>query len=163
MRYVVMAILMTLTCLDLRMAQAADPFQREGLRGLPGVEVNIEKIASDAQADGLSQEAIRTAVELILRSSGVRVLTTSETSPVLYVRVSTHKHSSALYAYAVTVWLLLNVSSVQRPEQPMIVVTWEADSGAVGTIGKDKLRQIIDIVQDQVREFTNDFLAVNPR
>ena len=34
------------------------------------MQVLIEDIRPGAQADGLSQEAIRTAVELILRSSG---------------------------------------------------------------------------------------------
>ena len=79
MRYVVMAIVMGLTCLNLSTAQAeTTPSQRESLRELSGLVVVIEKISPDAQADGLSEEAIRTAVELILRSSGIRVLTLSE-------------------------------------------------------------------------------------
>ena len=72
MRYVVMAMLMTLICLDLSVAQTRDQ-QRDSLQGLRGVEVVIESLRPDAQADGLSQEAIRTAVELILRSKGIRV------------------------------------------------------------------------------------------
>ena len=90
MRHVVMTMLMAYVCLDLSLAHAASPDQRESLRGLPGVQVLIEDIRPNAQADGLSQEAIRTAVELILRSSGIRVLTQSERSempskPYLYV------------------------------------------------------------------------------
>ena len=73
MRYVVMAMLMTLICLDLSVAQTRDQ-QRDSLQGLRGVEVVIESLRPDAQADGLSQEAIRTAVELILRSKGIRSL-----------------------------------------------------------------------------------------
>ncbi|MGH7183037.1 MAG: hypothetical protein ACREJN_13800, partial [Nitrospiraceae bacterium] len=75
MRYVVMAVLMVLTCLDLSLAQAEITDNHESLRGLPGVFVVTEKIAQDAQTDGLSQEAIDTAVELILRSNGIRILT----------------------------------------------------------------------------------------
>ena len=70
MRYAVIAMLMTMICLDLSLAQTRDQ-QRESLRGLQGVEVVIENIKSDAQVDGLSQEAIRAAVELILRSNGI--------------------------------------------------------------------------------------------
>ena len=63
-----MAMMLAFVCLDLSLAHPANPDQRESLRGLPGVQVLIEDIRPDAQADGLSQEAIRTAVELILRS-----------------------------------------------------------------------------------------------
>jgi hypothetical protein len=96
MRYVMMAILITLTGFDLIQAHAATSEQRELLRGLQGVEVVIEDIKPDAQADGLSQEALRTAVELILGSRGIRALTPSERSampvkPSLYAHVGTDK------------------------------------------------------------------------
>jgi hypothetical protein len=79
MRYIVMAIVMLLTCLNLITAQAAVTFgERASLAGLPGVKVVIDEIKSDAQTDGLSEEGIRTAVELILRSNDIRVLTQSE-------------------------------------------------------------------------------------
>ena len=165
MRYAVMAILMTLTCLDLSLAQTRDQ-QRKSLRGLQGVEVVIEDIKSDAQADGLSQEAIRAAVELILRSNGIQVLTRSESlktpaAPYLYVRVSTSKHSSDLFAYAVTVEFMQKVSLVHRAQQMMSATTWE--KGGVGTTGPSNTRQVIHSVESKVKEFANDLLAVNPR
>ena len=165
MRYVVLAILMTLTGFDLSLAQTRDQ-QRESLRGLQGVEVVIEDIKSDAQVDGLSQEAIRAAVELILRSHGIQVLTRSESlktpaAPYLYVRASTSKHSSDLYAYAVTVEFMQKVSLVHRPQQMMSATTWE--KGSVGTTGLSNMRQVINSVESRVKEFANDFLAVNPR
>src|SRR5215831_8551620 len=81
MKYVVViaALLMVLTTgQDLSLAQKRDSDARESLKGLPGVTVLIEGIKEDAQADGLSTEAVRTAVELALRSSGIRILTASE-------------------------------------------------------------------------------------
>jgi len=77
MRYVVTAMILVLTCLGPSLVQATTSSERESLRRLPGVHVVIEDIQADAQADGLSEEAIRTAVELILRSSGIRLLTVS--------------------------------------------------------------------------------------
>ena len=59
MRYIVMAMSHALTCLDLSTAQAGAPGERESLAGLPGVMVVIERIRPDAQADGLSEEAIQ--------------------------------------------------------------------------------------------------------
>jgi hypothetical protein len=165
MRYVVMAMLMTLTCFDLSVAQTRDQ-QRDSLQGLQGVEVVIESLRPDAETDGLSQEAIRTAVELILRSRGIRVLTRSESlrmpsAPYLYVKVSTYNHSSDLYAYAVTVEVMQKVSLAQRPQQTMSATTWER--GGVGTTGHSNIRVVIDSVESKVKEFANDFLAANPR
>jgi len=168
MRYVVMAMLMTLICLDLSVAQTRDQ-QRDSLQGLRGVEVVIESLRPDAQADGLSQEAIRTAVELILRSKGIRVLTRSESlstpaTPYLYVKVSTYNYSSDLsdlYAYAVTVDVIQKVSLAQRPHYMMSATTWER--GAVGTTGHSNIRMVIDSVESKVKEFASDFLAANPR
>ena len=165
MRYAVMAILMTLTCLDLSLAQTRDQ-QRESLRGLQGVEVVIEDVKPDAQADGLSREAIRAAVELILRSNGIQVLTRSESlktpaAPYLYVRVSTSNHSSDPFAYAVTVALMQKVSLAHSAQQMMSATTWE--KGSVGTTGHSNVRQVINSVESKVKEFANDFLAVNPR
>lgn len=165
MRYVVMVILMTLTCFDLSLAQTRDQ-QRQSLQGLQGLEVVIEDMRADAQADGLSQEAIRATVELILRSNGIRVVTHSESmktpaAPYLYVRVSTSNHSSDLFAYAVTVAFLQKVSLMHSAQHVMSAATWE--KGSVGTTSHSNIRQVINSVESKVKEFSNDFLAVNPR
>lgn len=168
MRYVVIAMLMTLTCLDLDLAQAASVLKRETLRGLPGVYVLLEEIGKDAQADGLSEDALRTAVELILRSSGIRVLTQGEmldlpTNPYLYVKASTHKSSPGLYIYCVTLEVSQVVSLVQRPQKRASVTTWTT-RGVIGYVGQHGLRDAINSAVDpQVKEFTIDFLTVNPR
>lgn len=53
MRYIVMAIILVLSCFGLSTAQAVDPFERESLRGLPGVLLLIESTDPDVRADGL--------------------------------------------------------------------------------------------------------------
>ena len=94
MRYVVMVALMILSCGEVARVQGGplkvDP--RESLRGIPGVGVVVEGISSEVTADGITAEAIRTAIDLILRSSGIQVLTQSEqgqlvSAPYLYVNV----------------------------------------------------------------------------
>jgi len=128
MRYVVMTILMILTGFELSLAGAAPPEQRESLRGLQGVEIVVEDIKSDTQGDGLSQEPIRAAVELILRSRGIRVLTRSERSempskPYLSVHLGTDKHSSGQYSFNARVELRQAVSLVPRPQHIMLAPT----------------------------------------
>jgi len=168
MRYVVMAILMALIGLDLSLADAATPEQRESLRGLQGVEVVIEDIKSDAQADGLSQEALRAAVELILRSRGIRVLTPSERSampskPYLYVHIGTDKNSLGQYAFNARVELHQAVSLVHRPQHIVLAPTWSTPD-KFRTVGQQTMRMwIINSIEPLVREFVDDFRAVNPR
>jgi hypothetical protein len=167
MRYIVMAIVMALTCLNLSTAQAeATTGQRESLRELSELVVVIEKISPDAQADGLSEEPIRAAVELILRSGGIRVLTLSEkpmtpSSPYLYVQVNTYKNEF-LYAVNVRVELDQQITLVHRPQYTMAATTWTRNW--IGVVGQTKMREVISsIIEPQVKEFANDFLAVNPR
>ena len=165
MRYLVIAILFTLPYLNLGVAQGAAPIQVESLRYLLGVAVVIEEIEAEAKADGLSEEAIRTAVELTLQSSGIRILTPVERSntpsqPSLYVRVSTYKTESSLYAYAVTVALKQLVALAHRPQRTMFASTWE--QGIIGTSGSHAIKQAPKTVEDLIKKFANDFLAANP-
>ena len=167
MQYVVIAMLF-LTSLDLDPAQAAGDLERETLRGLPGVNLLIEKINPGAQADGLSPERIQTAAELILRSSDIRVLTQKEmldspASPYLYVKVSTSKNPIGLYSYCVTAVLSQGVFLAHRPQERTHAITWGA-RGIIGSVGKTNLGDsLTPEVEELVKEFANDFLAVNPR
>lgn len=166
-RSAVMAMLMTLGCLDPSLAQTRDQ-QRESLRGLQGVEVVVEDIKPDAQMDGLSQESIRATVDLILRSKGIRVLTQAERSetvskPLLYVSVGTDKQASGQYSFSVRVELYQAVSLVQRPQQVTSAPTWFTP-GKLRTVPPQNVRLwIINAIEPLIREFVSDFLAVNPR
>ena len=168
MRYIVMAMIMVLTCLDLRVAQAVSPEERGSLRGILGVEVVIEDIDQDAQADGLSKEAIRTAVELILRSSGIRVLArlerlTTTSNPWIYVRVQTLKDKyQPLYAVGITVHHFREMTFAHRPKYAMYAMTWE--NAAIAIVGQDRLNDAIEIaIEPKIKIFANDFLAANHR
>ena len=164
MRYGVMVIVMILAYVSLGMAQVSAPIQRESLRYLPGVTLAIEEIEADAKADGLSEEAIRNAVELTLQSSGIPILTPVEGSktpskPFLYVRVGTYKIESGLYAYVVTVALKQLVALAHRPQRRMSASTWE--QGQIGAPGSHNIAQVTNTVEDVVKRFASDFLAVN--
>lgn len=166
MRYLVIAILFTLPYLNLGVAQGAASIQVESLRYLPGVAVVIEEIEAEAKADGLSEEAIRAAVEPTLQSSGIRILTPVERSntpsqPSLYVRVSTYKAESGLYAYAVTVALKQLMALAHRPQRTMYASTWE--QGMIGTLGAHGIEQAPKAVEHLIKKFVNDFLAANSR
>jgi len=79
MRYVLILIALTaLSYLDASAAQAGRIEDRESLRRLPGVEVIVETFLSDEEAAGFSRDAIRTGVEQVLQSNGIRILSASE-------------------------------------------------------------------------------------
>jgi hypothetical protein len=167
MRYVLQLIVVALVLGNMEVVQALDAGSRESLRGISGVAVVVEDIGSDASADGLSQDAIRAAAELILRSKGIRVFTNVErtrlgSAPYLYINVNTLKEELGLYAYAVNVDLKQVVGLLSKKGAQAWGATWSAS--VVGAVGGANLQKIIaDGVEPLVKDFSNDFLLANPR
>lgn len=167
MQYVLQLIVVVLVLGNIEVVQALDAGSRESLRGISGVAVVVEDIGSDASTDGLSQDAIRAATELILRSKGIRVLTNVErtrlgSAPYLYINVNMLKEELGLYAYAVNVDLKQVVGLLSRRGAQAWGATWSAS--VVGAVGEANVRQIIaDAVEPLVKDFARDFLSVNPR
>ena len=146
--------------------------QRDTLRGLPGLDVVVEGLTTEAEKDGLRGSDIQTEVELQLRLAGIRVLP-KDAMPYVYVNVNTVKGSDGLYAYALRVEVKQSVRlglgptwSADRPasedgDQIAHAVTWAV--GSVGRIGAAKLREVRDQVKDDVNKLINDWLTVNPK
>ena len=166
MRYIVMVIVMVLTCLDLSTAQAGATYERESLAGLPGVVVVVETMLPEAQADGLTEEAIQAAVEGVLQSSGIRIFFESKTvkessHPWLYVQPNIGI-GGPFYFYNVSLRLIQEVSSVHGRQYTMAATTWQGNTA--GIVYNNDLRDvIIDVIERWAKIFANDFLAVNPR
>lgn len=143
------------------------------LCGLPGVEVLIEQVRPDATRDGLTQDDLRTEVELTLRQSGIRVLTEKEDgetpgNPTLYLNVNCVKVEDApCYAYSQTLELQENVHLERaRPDgQHLLVIgagVWKR--GSTGFIGLLPFAAgIKEVVKAEAEQFCNDYLAANPK
>jgi hypothetical protein len=167
MRYIMMAMIMVLTCLGLSLAQARAPYERESLAGLQGVVVVVERMTPEAQVHGLSEEAIQEAVEGILVSSGIRIFVESKTAkassnPWLYVQPNIGKGES-LYFYNVSLRLIQEVSAVHGRQHTMAATTWEGNTAGVVGISSNLREVILDVLQAWVKTFASDFLAVNSR
>ena len=167
MRYVLHLMVVALVWGNMEVVQALDTGSRESLRGISGIGVIVEEISPDASADGLSQDAIRTAAELILRSKGIRVLTNIDRTrlgsvPYLYININTLKEELGVYAYAVNVDLKQVVGLLSMKGAQAWGATWSAS--VVGAVGEANMRQIIaDGVEPLVNDFARDYLSVNPR
>ena len=165
MPYVLIVVLIVLSHLDTVAARAGRVEDRESLRRLPGVEVIVEKFLSEEEVAGFSQDGIRTGVELVLQSNGVRLLSASErlqtaSAPFLYVKVNPFKHSSAeTYCLAIEVELHQAVSLMNRPEQRISARTWNRVQVAI--IGDQITERVTELVEPLIKQFANDFLTVN--
>jgi hypothetical protein len=166
MRYIVLAMIMVVTCLNLNTAQAVAPYERESLAGLPGVVVVVETITPEVQAEGLTEEAIQAAVESILQSSGIRLFIESKklkvsSNPWLYVQPNIGK-GGPYYFYNVSLRLIQEVASVHGRQHTMPATTWEGNTA--GIVNDNDLRDVIlDAIERWTKIFANDFLTVNPR
>ena len=165
MRYVLQLLIGILLWGNIGVAHALDSGSRESLRGIIGLGLVIEEVSPDASTDGLSHEAIRSTVEQALRSKGIRLLTErtrSGSSPYLYINVNTLKEELGLYAYTVTVDLKQLVGLLSMKNKKTWGTTWSAS--VIGMVRQENVNQIIaDAVDPLVKDFVDDFLAVNPR
>ncbi len=165
MRYVLIVALIVLSYLGTPAARAGRVEDRESLRRLPGVEVIVETFLSEEEGAGFSRDAIRTGVELVLQSNGIKVLSASErlqtsSAPFLYVKVNPLKHNiAATYCLAIQVELHQKVSLMNRPEQQISARTWNRVQVAI--IGEQIIDRVTDVVEPLITQFANDFLTVN--
>jgi hypothetical protein len=134
---------------------------RRSLQGISAVSVDVEDLSDGAKALGLSEEAIRTDVELKLRLAGIRVVAVEEDvkvpgMPTLYVNPQVLSNAKAL---SITVELQQNVLLERNGQRAVNVTTWE-----VGGVGMNPTAQSIrDNIKDFVDQFLNAWLSVNPK
>ena len=145
-----------------------DELSRPTLRGLQGVGVLIENLRFEFEQNGLTRSAIQTDVELKLRQAGIPVLSRdmllqSAGKPYLYVQVSVCIASSDLScAFHISVELRQNARLERDPNIYSSVSTWST-LGLTGTVEKMNVRMVRDSVKDQVDQFINAYLAMNPK
>ena len=140
----------------------------ESLRGLKGVNVVVEDLQPNIEADGLGRDSIQADVELELRLAGIRVLTEEERlkepgCPYLYVNVNSYKDSTIqTYVFSISVELKQDVI-LMRYLQTVVygATTWY--TSRVGIVRAQMVDDIRDFVKDDVDKFINDYLSVNPR
>jgi hypothetical protein len=151
-------------------ADKAEDMKIASLRGLDAVGVVVEPLGKDVEDDGLTSDQLRQDVELRLRKAGIRVLSEAEfkekpQTPLLCVRADFRKGKEVLqgaYVEHVSLQLKEFVRLLRDPAIIALATTWESGS-STSAVGKEKLRQCRDVVADLTDEFSNDFLAANPK
>jgi hypothetical protein len=140
-----------------------DKDDRDSLKGIKAVYVIVESLDPQIEKLGLTSSQIQTDIEIKLRKSGITI----ERRPTLghlhlSVNILLPKDGTGTVAYSIRVEF---EQQVQLSRDPKIVhpgaVTWS--SGEIGQVGSNKIRQVREAVNDQVDQFVNAFLSVNPR
>jgi hypothetical protein len=134
--------------------------QRATLKGVTIIEVVVEEMDPVAERDGLTRSQLRTDVELRLRQAGITVGPTL--TGHLYVNVDTVKSDHGqTYAYNVVVQYVQQVVLARDPKALVFATTWE--TGGVGMIVVDRLREVRQDVANYVDQFIKAYLEQNPK
>jgi hypothetical protein len=142
-------------------------FQRETLRGLPGVWVVVEKLPAELAQTGLTQGQVQTDAENRLRKAGIAILTQDECwqtpgMPWLYITVALLKASTTTYAATIGAVLNQEIILTRNPQIKAFGATWDAGVH-LGAIGAESLATVRESVGSLVEQFITDYQAVNPQ
>jgi len=140
--------------------------KRSTLRGLHGVALFVMGPGVEIEKYGLTESQIRTDVELKLRQSGVKVLSSKERyempgSPLFGIFALVHKWPDS-DVFSVHVYAKFTQEVVLERNRSILcnATTWETfPVGAVFSSGE--LQDVRRMVKDHVEEFSNDYLAAN--
>jgi hypothetical protein len=139
---------------------------RRALHGLKSVGVVIDGLRPEVEQSGLTTSAIQTDVEQKLQQAGIPVLDSDESSKagsaILEISVSVLTSSDGRWSYMITVGLDQDANLARDPSIfTALATTWQV--GVLGTIGKQNVRSLRDVVKDLVDKFINAYFAVNPK
>jgi hypothetical protein len=151
-------------------AAAQIPGQKNSLKGITDVTVEVVPVEKTFETNGLTTEKLRTDTELRLRQSGIKVKEYDPKTfqlPHLEVGIGLLKSSDGLCTYVVSASLINLVNTdIQTEGKPTIetmrmAILWQTVS--FGRIGCTKVGELRPVLIDGVDEFINDYLAVNPK
>jgi hypothetical protein len=131
---------------------------KDTLRGLPGVEIQVEPLEDDLERNGLKQAAIRSDIEQRLRGGGVIVYASqnenpSQAKPYVYIDVTGVRLAGQnVYAVALQVQLRQTLRSPVTSSNIVDAMTWDARTVLV-VPGTD-----LSPVQATIREYVDHFI-----
>jgi len=144
------------------------------LHGLTGVRLIVLYSAFATEMDrsteiaiaGLDKSTLQTQVELELRKAGIKIVEVENVeAPLLYIEVTLAGVKDTLYYFKVRVELIEEVELIRDRKLHTFSRTWPLfDTPHVGIAGRLTLVQgIKNDVDNQIRQFCNEYLAANPK
>ena len=143
-----------------------DKYSRPSLKGLKklSVVVQIEKpVTEDFKKVGLTEERIRTGIELKLQEAKIDVVyigNLPSDTPILHVEVNGSKRNGKTFSFLIEVELWQKSFLKRDPKIEVIAATWSAGvfgSGSASNIAND----IMGLIKDMMDSFVKAYLSVN--
>jgi hypothetical protein len=140
-------------------ALAADEsVERQTLKGIKTVAVQVEALRPEVESDGLTQAQIKTDVEQRLREAGIQVNDAATATLIVNVNAVLVGQGAPVYA----------VSAHVDFEQDVVVrgldataCTWSI--GGMAAVGRANLPMVRDFVRSKVDKFIDAYFSVNPK
>jgi hypothetical protein len=151
---------------SMALAIGDDKYSRPSLKGLKklAVVVQIEKpIAEDFRKVGLTEERIRTGIELKLQEAKIDVVyieNLSSDTPIFHVEMNGSKRNDKTFSFLIEVELWQKGTLKRDPQIEVVAATWSAGVfglGSASTIAKD----IMGWINGMMDTFIKAYLSVN--
>lgn len=129
------------------------------LKGIQAFRILVNSPGKDAEDDGLTKDDLQTAVELRLRSAGIKIARDWR-APWLRVNVTCFKGEKDSLTYAVHMSVSVEAVAIYK-FQSVTVPIWSTDN--VGVCGTRRISTVKEWVSGLLDRFANDYLKANPK
>jgi hypothetical protein len=139
-------------------------YKQESLARLKRVYVLVEGVDADAEKLGLSEEQLKTVIELRLREAGIGLLTREQSfqepgTPIVYLNVCAQPGAESRTGYFFMSLQVRQEASLTRdPEIATFASTW--NDGMLCRGDRSMAQEALD---GMLKAFLNDYLAANPK
>ena len=143
-----------------------DKYSRPSLKGLKKLAVVVQiqsSVSDDFKRAGLTEERIRTGIELKLREAKIDVVyieNLPSDTPILHVEVNGSKKDGKTFSFLIEVELWQKSSLKRDPKIEIMAATW-----STGVFGLGLASSIADNIMGWINEamdaFVKAFLSVN--
>ena len=140
---------------------AAQGSQRESLRGIGGVTVNV-LLSSTARRSGLTDSRLKTIAELGLRKNGISIGSSAFELTVNVTAIESQLVSGRSLGYTAFIEVFLDgLVTILVNDSETIAQIW--GKGRLFLTDENFVREVGEVVEEFIDEFSNDYLAVNPK
>ncbi len=160
------AVFACIVCIP-AVAQSELEMDRSSLRDLPPlyVSVYVEGNGGLTELPGLDVSSLSQSVDSTLAANNIRINHSEpgrvlDREPYLSVHINALQMENGLVPFAIEIEIIQSVVVANLPDELIHAATW--DSGIVGLVSQDKLGTIRWAMVGLVKEFTEDYWAVNP-
>ncbi len=143
------------------------PEARSTLKGIKALRVEVESLPSDLERLGLTNDQIRTDVELRLRQLGITVSDPEDpATPLLWVALNSHHQTdSPVVGFSIKVEFIQFVRLSRNRNIRAPAPTWTVDGVGTADVSPSEATrtEIRGLLRDFVDRFLNAYLEQNPK